>query len=330
MGCYTGSVNTTTPYAGLTPDLILDALESIGLEPTGGLTALNSYENRVYQAEMNDGAFRIVKFYRPNRWTEAQIREEHAFVSELVEAEIPVVAPLETGGDTLFHHAGFMFAAYPRQGGHTPDIEIEDDLAVLARTIARLHVIGRARPFEYRERISIQRLAIDSRNFLLNNNFLPLELEKAYSTLCDQLIERMHEPSAGTTQQRIHGDCHLGNLLWRGDAVHMVDFDDCVNGPPIQDLWMLLSGEREDRLHQLGTIADAYEMFAEFPADSLHLIETLRTLRIMHHSAWIARRWDDPAFPMAFPDFNSVRYWSAHVLELREQMAALEEPPLIV
>ena len=323
-------MNSSTPYAGLTPDLILDALESVGLEPTGGLTGLNSYENRVYQAEMNDGLFRIVKFYRPNRWSEAQIREEHAFVRELVEAEIPVVASLSLGGDTLFSHGGFLFTVYPRQGGHTPDIEKEDDLSVLARTIARLHVVGRQATFEHRAGISIKRLGTDSRDFLLNNNFLPLELERAYSTLCEQLLERMHEPSADTPQQRIHGDCHLGNLLWRGETVHMVDFDDCVTGPPIQDLWMLLSGEREDRLHQLGTIADAYEMFAEFPADSLHLIETLRTLRIMHHSAWIARRWDDPAFPMAFPDFNSVRYWSSHVLELREQLAALEEPALIV
>ncbi|MCP5182144.1 MAG: serine/threonine protein kinase [Pseudomonadales bacterium] len=320
---------TTTPYASLTPDLILDALEAAGYEPSGGLTALNSYENRVYQAQMNDGSFSVVKFYRPGRWTDAQIREEHDFMRELVAAELPVVAPDYHAHGAMHVHLGFRFAVFPRQGGHTPDIEREDDLAVIARTLARLHAIGATRPFAHREIISLRRLGTASRDFVLQGNWLPLELETAYATLTAQLLERMRDP-ADEPAIRIHGDCHLGNMLWRNDTLHLVDFDDCAMGPPIQDIWMLLSGEREDRLVQLGTIADAYDMFHPFPAESLLLVETLRTLRILHHSAWIARRWDDPAFPLAFPTFDSARYWSAHVLELREQLAALDEPPLIV
>jgi len=321
-------VTSSTPYATLTPVLILEALEAAGYRPTGGLTGLNSYENRVYQAEMEDGSFRVVKFYWPGRWSEAQIREEHAFVDDLVNAELPVVAPEAVDGESLPNHGGFLFAVYPRQGGHTPDIERKDDLAVLARTIARMHVAGAHARFQHRVTLSIKRLGEDSRDFLLNNGWLPPELEKAYSSLADQLLARMQNPEKPARNIRIHGDCHLGNLLWRNQTPHFVDFDDCVTGPPIQDLWMLLSGEREDRLRQLDTIAEAYEMFCDFPSDSLGLIETLRTLRLMHHSAWIARRWDDPAFPLAFPDFDTPRYWSSHVLELREQFAALEEPAL--
>ncbi len=322
-------MNNPTPYSTLTPDFILDALESAGFLPTGGLTALNSYENRVYQAEMDDGTFRIVKFYRPGRWSEAQLREEHAFVRELVEEELSVVAALQVNGEELQHFGDFLFAVYPRQGGHTPDIEREEDLEVLARALARMHVVGRQDSFEQRRTLSIKNYATDNRKWLLESGHIPMELEKAYSTLSEQIIKKLHDPES-EENIRLHGDCHLGNILWRSDTPHFVDFDDCMTGPPIQDIWMLLSGEREERLRQLGTIADAYEMFAPFPADSLHLIETLRTLRLMNHSAWIARRWDDPAFPMAFPDFGSVRYWSNHILELREQLAALDEPPLIV
>jgi len=322
-------VTSQTPYSTLTPDLILDALESAGYRPTGGLTALNSYENRVYQAEMDDGSFRITKFYRPGRWTEKQIREEHDFVRELVDAEIPVVAAHEQDGNCLHAFGDFCFAVYPRQGGHTPDIEREEDLEVLARTLARMHVIGGQGRFEHRRTLSVREFAGQNCDWLLSSGHIPLELEKAYATLTQQIIGRLQDPEA-TNTIRLHGDCHLGNILWRNDTPHFVDFDDCMTGPAIQDIWMLLSGEREDRLRQLGIIADAYEMFAAFPADQLHLIETLRTLRIINHSAWIAKRWDDPAFPLAFPDFGSVRYWSNHILELREQLAALDEPPLIV
>lgn len=321
--------STATPYAGLSPDVILDAIESTGFAPTGGLLELNSYENRVYQVELEDGTFVVTKFYRPRRWSEAQIAEEHAFTTELADAELPVVAPLQRDGVSLFEHAGFRFAVYPRQGGHSPDLEVEDNLRVLARTIARIHAIGAVRPFRHRPSLTLTRLGIESRAMLLDGGFLPPEMEPAYASVTEHLLARLEAPMARARNAgRIHGDCHMGNLLWRGDTPHFVDFDDCVNGPPIQDLWMLLSGEREERQAQLDVILKAYRTFHDFDMAELALIEPLRTLRIMHHAAWIARRWEDPAFPRAFPTFDSVRYWSEHVLSLREQLAALDEPPL--
>ncbi|HEY5678636.1 MAG TPA: serine/threonine protein kinase [Pseudomonadales bacterium] len=323
--------STSTPYAGLTPDLILDALEATGFAPTGSLLELNSYENRVYQLEVEDGTFVVTKFYRPERWSDAQILEEHAFTAELIEHELPAVGPLRRDGTTLFEHSGFRFAVFPRQGGHPPNIEVEEDLKVLSRTLARLHAIGRIRPFETRPTLSCERMGRQSREFLLETNLVPLELQPAYASTTEHLLERL-EPLFDTEHQwrRIHGDCHLGNLLWRGEVPHFVDFDDCVNGPPIQDLWMLLSGEHHEREAQLSMILEAYDQFASFDLSSLRLIEPLRTLRIMHHAAWIGRRWSDPAFPRAFPWFNTEKYWSEHILSLREQMAALDEPTLTV
>lgn len=318
------------PFAGLSPDSILDALEATGFAPTGGLLELNSYENRVYQIELEDGSFVVAKFYRPARWTDAQIREEHDFTLELAGAEIPVVAPLTRDGTTLFEHGGYRFAVYPRQGGHAPNLESTENLGVLARTLARIHAIGATVPFSHRPALSVARLGTESRAYLLDHGFVPLELEAAYTSVTEHLLARIGTALAQMpTDTRIHGDCHPGNLLWRGDTPHFVDFDDCVNGPPIQDLWMLLAGEREERQGQLNAILDAYEVFHEFDPRSLAWIEPLRTLRIMHHAAWIARRWHDPAFPRAFPWFDSTRYWSGHVLALREQQAALDEPPLI-
>ena len=321
------------PYADLSPEVILDALESAGFEPTGGLLELNSYENRVLQAELETGGFVVTKFYRPGRWTDEQIAEEHAFSTELAEADVPVVIPLERDGETLFRHAGHRFAVYPRQGGHPPNIEDEDNLKVLARTIARIHAVGATRRFAHRPDLSVARMGHDSRRFLLEHQFLPPEMEEAYDTLTEQLLARLEDTVSRlrrSPEGRIHGDCHLGNLLWRNDTPHFVDFDDCVNGPPIQDLWMLLSGEREERQGQLKTIVEAYETFHRFEPATIGLIEPLRTLRIMHHAAWIARRWHDPAFPRAFPTFDTPRYWSEHVLTLREQMAALDEPTLSI
>ena len=320
-----------TPFAGLSPDSILDAMEAAGFAPTGGLLELNSYENRVYQIELEDGSFVVPKFYRPERWSTLQIGEEHAFTLELRDAELPVVAPLDRDGTTLFEHAGFRYAIYPRQGGHTPNLEVEENLRVLARTLARIHAIGSTRPFQHRPALTVARLGTESRAFLLEHGFVPAELESAYASVTGHLLDRIGPALAGMPATgRIHGDCHLGNLLWRGDTPHFVDFDDCVNGPPMQDLWMLLSGEREERQAQLGLIVDAYEVFHEFDDRAPGWIEPLRTLRMMHHAAWIARRWHDPAFPRAFPWFDSPRYWSEHVLALREQQAALDEPPLVV
>lgn len=318
-----------TPFAGLSPDSVLDAVDAAGFVTTGGLLELNSYENRVYQIELDDGSFVVGKFYRPERWSDAQIVEEHAFTLELRAAELPVVAPLARDGVTLFEHQGFRYALFPRQGGHAPNLEDEENLRVLARTMARMHAIGATQRFRERPALSVARLGTESRAFLLDHGFVPAELEDAYGSVTGHLLPRIAQALADMpTDGRIHGDCHPGNLLWRGDTPHFVDFDDCVNGPPIQDLWMLLSGERAEREAQLGTIVDAYETFHEFDDRSLRWIEPLRTLRIMHHAAWIARRWHDPAFPRAFPTFDSSRYWSSHVLALREQQAALDEPPL--
>ncbi|MEQ8857166.1 MAG: serine/threonine protein kinase [Pseudomonadales bacterium] len=322
-----------TPYADLSPDVILDAMESAGFAPTGGLLELNSYENRVFQIELEDGGFAVTKFYRPARWSDAQIAEEHAFSLELEEGEVPVVTPLVRDGETLFRHAGYRFAVYPRQGGHAPNIENEDNLKVLSRTIARIHAIGATRRFEQRPDLSVERLGHESRTFLLEHQFLPPDTEDAYASVTEHLLARVDAVMNAVRRDRegrIHGDCHLGNLLWRGDTPHFVDLDDCVNGPPIQDLWMLLSGERDERQRQLKTIVEAYETFHRFDPASIALVEPLRTLRIMHHAAWIARRWHDPAFPRAFPTFDTPRYWSEHVLSLREQMAALDEPALTI
>lgn len=320
---------TAAPYATLDPNTLLDAIEQAGFEPSGGVVALNSYENRVYQIALEAGDFIVAKFYRPGRWSDAQIAEEHAFAAELVEDELPIVAPLSRDGRTVFEHLGYRFALYPRQGGHAPDIEVGDNLKVLARTLARIHAVGGRSEFTQRQPLSIDRLGTQSREFLLQANVIPLELEEAYASTTEHLLHRMHEQQTPLRQIRIHGDCHLGNLLWRDDTPHFVDFDDTVMGPPIQDLWMLLSGERDEQQQQLDTILEAYRMFYDFDQSSLGAIATLRTLRIMHHAAWIARRWEDPAFPLAFPWFGQERYWSDHILTLREQMSDLDETPLL-
>jgi Ser/Thr protein kinase RdoA (MazF antagonist) len=321
--------SSATPYDGLTPDTILDALDACGFHCDGSLLALNSFENRVYQLRQEDESFVVVKFYRPGRWSDEAIREEHSFSIELAEHELPVVAPLIRDGETLFEHQGFRFAVFPRQGGYPPDLEIPEQFTVLARTLGRIHAVGASRAFKNRGTFSIERLGHESRRFLLENQWLPLELEPAYESITAALLEATEAllPDDATSI-RIHGDCHLGNVLWRDPAPHFVDLDDCVTGPPIQDLWMLLSGERDEREGQLKRLLDAYLPFYELELSTLKAIEGLRTLRIMHHAAWIARRWNDPAFPLAFPFFDTQKYWSSHILELREQQAMLQEAPL--
>lgn len=303
-------------------------MEGAGFPVSGGLLAMNSYENRVYQLELNDGDFVVAKFYRPGRLSDAAIAEEHAFTLALADAELPCVAPLAVDGRTLFEHAGYRFAVFPRRGGQPPDIEREENLEILARTIARIHSVGRQGQFDARKTLTVQDYAVDSRELILSTDFVPTELRAAYDTLSEQLVARLQGVLDGHRTQRIHGDCHLGNLLWREQTPNFVDFDDAVTGPPVQDLWMLLSGERHEQQRQLEVILRAYEEFATFDASSLVLVEPLRTLRMMHHAAWIARRWQDPAFPPAFPWFAGGRYWSDHILHLKEQLAALDEPPL--
>jgi Ser/Thr protein kinase RdoA (MazF antagonist) len=318
------------PFATLTPDLVLDAVESIGYLSDARVLALNSYENRVYQVGIEDSQPMIAKFYRPDRWSDAAIREEHAFSHELAEYEVPVVAPLQRDGESLFEHAGFRFALFPRRGGRAPEPGNLDQLYRLGQLLGRLHAVGANRPFEHRETLTVAGFGHASLDTLLDGGFVPRSLLPAYESVARDLLKRLDELFARVryTPIRLHGDCHPGNLLHRDDAFHVVDLDDCRMGPAVQDLWMMLAGDRQERLGQLSELVDGYQEFHDFAPRELPLIEGLRALRLMHHSAWIARRWDDPAFPLAFPWFANERYWGDQILALREQLAALDEEPL--
>ncbi len=321
----------TAPYAGLTPETVLDALEGAGLRGDGRLLALNSYENRVYQVWLEDGGSVVAKFYRPGRWSDAQILEEHAFVHELDEHEIPAVAPLVLEGRTLAEHAGFRFTVFPRRGGRTPELERRGTLEWIGRFIGRIHAIGAVRPFAQRPALDAESFGREPRDWLLQNGFLPADLLEAWSSAAElalQGVVQCHERAGALRGIRLHGDCHASNVLWTDQGPHFVDFDDARTGPAVQDLWMLLSGERADMTRQLGDVLAGYEQFHAFDPRELHLVEALRTLRLIHYSAWIARRWDDPAFPAAFPWFNTQRYWQDRILELREQIALMDEAPL--
>ena len=326
------AASATPPYAGLTPDCVLDALASLGLQGDGRLLALNSYENRVYQVWMDEGPPVVAKFYRPGRWTDAQILEEHAFVRELAEGELPVVAALALGGEqTLHEFGGFRFAVYPKRGGRAPELEDPKTLEWLGRFIGRIHAVGALRPFRERPALDVASFGVEPRDYLLAHGFIPADLADAWRSvvaLALSGVERCLARAGEVRTLRLHGDCHAGNVLWTDDGPHFVDFDDSRMGPAVQDLWMLLSGDREAMEHQLADVLAGYEDFCGFDARELQLVEALRTLRLIHYSAWLARRWDDPAFPAAFPWFNTQRYWQDRILELREQVAAMDEPPL--
>ncbi len=321
----------THPYDRLNPDMIIDAVESIGYLSDARLLALNSYENRVYQVGIEDAQPIIAKFYRPGRWSEAQIKEEHAFSLELAEAEISVVPPMvDAQGSTLHSYDDFQFALFARRGGYPPELDNLDNLLVLGRTLGRIHAIGRTQPFAHRQAISVQRMLRDSRKFLLDG-FIPKDLIDAYASLTsdlDTLTSNLMAEVGEDDLIRVHGDCHVGNILWRDDTAHFVDFDDCCSAPAIQDLWMFLNGERHDRQLQLSELIEGYSEFCDFDPRQIRWVEALRTLRLVHYAAWLARRWEDPAFPRSFTWFNSERYWADHILELREQMSALHEEPL--
>jgi Ser/Thr protein kinase RdoA (MazF antagonist) len=327
------SIDETTPYADLSPDRLLDAVEDLGFVPDGRLLALNSYENRVYQIGIADGPPLIAKFYRPGRWSDEAILEEHAFTLELAEREIPAVPPLVVAGRTLHASAGHRFALTPRRGGRAPELGDPRVLEWIGRFIGRIHALGAARPFHHRPALDIASFGEEPRAYLLSAGWIPADLEEAYRTVSAHALEGVRDCFAragGIRLLRLHGDCHAGNMLWTDEGPHFVDFDDSRTGPAVQDLWMLLSGDRAEMSAQLLHVLAGYGDFGDFDPRELHLVEALRTLRLIHYSAWIARRWNDPAFPAAFTWFGTQRYWQDRVLELREQIAAMEEGPLSV
>jgi len=333
------------PYAGLTPECILDALESAGYFPDGRLLALNSYENRVWQVGIEDASPIIAKFYRPGRWSDAAIVEEHAFVQQLADTEIPAVPALRASQGaglptTLLTHEGFRFAVFPRCGGREPALERRETREWLGRFIGRIHAMGAATPYQARPTLDIESFGIAPRDYLLSHDCIPAELLAPWRAAVDlalDAVRRCYDRAGDVRLLRLHGDCHRGNVLWideedaRGRGTpgpHFVDFDDSRMGPAVQDLWMLLEGDRAAMQDQLADIVAGYEDFAEFDTRELWLVEALRTLRLLHYSAWLASRWRDPAFPAAFPWFGTARYWQDRILELREQIALMDEPPL--
>jgi Ser/Thr protein kinase RdoA (MazF antagonist) len=342
-------------FEALTPDVVMDALASVGLYGDGRLMALSSYENRVYQLHLEDGPVVVAKFYRPERWSEAQILEEHAFSAELMAAEIPVIGPMTVNGATLNHFNGFAFSVSPSRGGRAPELDNPDVLEWIGRFLARIHTVGAARPFASRPALDIQSFGVESREWLLGHDMVPLDVQSAWSKASQNAIDLIATyacltratGSKGSKNDadaepirllRLHGDCHPGNILWTplespaaaGPGPHFVDLDDARSGPAVQDLWMLLSGDRQQRTRQLGALVDGYEQFREFDRRELALIEPLRTLRLIHYSAWLARRWADPTFPINFPWFGSSDYWKGQVQMLEEQMEAMQEEPLVV
>jgi len=322
------------PFDRLSPDLIMDAVQSAGLLCDGRLFPLNSYENRVYQVGVEEGEPIIAKFYRPERWSDEQILEEHSFCFELVEQELPVVPPLmldaAAGKTSLVHYEGFRFALYPRRGGHAPELDNLDNLYTLGKFIGRIHQVGRVRPFVHRPAIDLQSFGRDSVDFILKH-MIPQDLREVYRGVTHDLLQAIEEAFStlrATDAIRVHGDCHPGNILWRDDLPNFVDFDDARMAPAIQDIWMLLCGDRARQTVQLAEVLEGYSEFCDFDRRQLRWAEGFRALRLMYFAAWLARRWEDPAFPRVFTWFNTPRYWGDHILELREQLAAMAEPQL--
>jgi Ser/Thr protein kinase RdoA (MazF antagonist) len=317
------------PFDRLTPDFVLQAIEAQGHLCDGRMLALNSYENRVYQVGREDDEPLIAKFYRPARWSDAAIAEEHDLCLELAAQDLPVVAPLlDASGQSLFRFDEFRIALFPRRGGRAPELDRRENLVIMGRFLARMHTVGAGRDFAHRPAMSLETWGNESVAYVLAQ-CIPADLADAYASLTDDVLALMKARFADVGDVRairVHGDCHAGNVLWREDAPNFVDFDDARMAPAVQDLWMLLSGYPEEQRSQLDAILDGYHEFADFDFRELSLIESLRTLRMLHYAAWLGHRWDDPAFPLAFPWFNTQSYWESHVLELREQFAALSEP----
>jgi Ser/Thr protein kinase RdoA (MazF antagonist) len=319
------------PFAGLTPEVVLDAGSAFQLDPDGRLFALNSYENRVYQMGVGERQL-VLKFYRPGRWTDAQILEEHEFTAELAAAEMQVASPLVIGGTSLLRFADFRLAAFPWMRGRSPELDAPEARVVLGRALGRFHQIGATRAFAVRPRISVQRLGWEAREQVLDSTLLPERLGERYEHISRELLARIGEAfdAAGAVRQiRLHGDCHLGNLLWNEQGPVFVDLDDCATGPRVQDLWMMLSGSPDEQQHQWAQLLEGYRQFSDFDYSEVRLIEPLRSLRMLHHAAWVAHRWSDPAFPRAFPWIGEERYWEGYLGDLREQLAQIEDPPLL-
>jgi Ser/Thr protein kinase RdoA (MazF antagonist) len=318
-------------YQRLQPDDILTSVESLGYRTDGRLLTLNSYENRVYRIGIEDAPPVVAKFYRPARWTDDCILEEHTYSWELAERDIPVVPPSRHGDRTLHHHQAFRFAVYPFHGGRTPELDDMELLRQIGRLVARIHLTGETASFKHRPVLDMASYGEQSRDYLVENGFIPADLEPAYTSICDYLFDGIRGcyARAGEAENiRLHADFHPGNVLVENRRVHIVDLDDARTGPSVQDLWMFLSGDRNEQTPQLEELLEGYTEFRDFDAQELHLIEGLRTLRIMHYAAWLARRWQDPAFQHAFPWFDSQRYWDEHILALREQAALMDEAPL--
>lgn len=318
----------TFNFDALTPDFMWYALESIGVRAESGFLALNSYENRVYQFSDEDKKRYVVKFYRPQRWSDVQILEEHQFSFDLGDADIPVVPPLVLNGQSLHHYKGYRFTLFSSVGGRQFEVDNFDQLEGVGRYLGRIHKVGSQGAFSHRPTIGLEEYLYQPKALLEQSNFIPMHLENAFFGDLDILINQLesHWPTQ-TNNIRLHGDCHPGNILWR-DQPLFVDLDDSRNGPAIQDIWMLLNGEKHDKLAQLDTVLEAYQEFCDFNPAELKLIEPLRGLRMVHYMAWLAKRWNDPAFPLAFPWFNDPKYWEGQVLSFKEQIAALNEPPL--
>ncbi len=318
----------TFHFDALTPDLMWYALESIGIRAESGFLALNSYENRVYQFVDEDKRRFVVKFYRPQRWTTDQIREEHEFALELADAEIPLAPPLVINGTSLHHYQGYDFALFNSVGGRQFEVDNEEQLEWVGRFLGRIHKVGEGKKFQHRPTLGLEEFLYQPRKLLQNSQCIPMHLENVFFNDLDLLIKQIEQQWPAThTNIRLHGDCHPGNILWR-DGPMFVDLDDARNGPAVQDLWMLLNGDRQDKLVQLDILLEGYQEFCDFNVSELKLIEPLRGLRMVHYMAWLAKRWDDPAFPIAFPWFNDPKYWEGQVLAFKEQIAALDEPVL--
>ncbi len=319
------------PFSGLRPEVVLDAAAAAGLEPDGRLFALNSYENRVYQLWSGERGL-VLKFYRPQRWSDAQIAEEHTFTLELAAAELPVAAPLAIGGQTLLRYHDYRFAAFPFLRGRSPELDAPEARQILGRTLARLHQVGARKPFAVRPRIGVERFGWEARTQVLRGTLLPERQQERYAQVSSALLEKVagaFTAAAGFAEIRLHGDCHLGNLLWNEQGPVFVDLDDCAMGPRVQDMWMVISGSADEQQHQWGELLEGYRQFADLDYAQVRLIEPLRALRMLHHAAWVTHRWGDPAFPRAFPWFGEERYWEGYLRDLLEQIEQIEDPPLL-